>query len=86
MAIMTNLNAYVPLQEFGPEAHFMRLGGLVEVIAQEWKVHPENLADVLGRHPRTGFAADALDHVAREGRLNPGRPASPASIPSSRSW
>ncbi|MGO9566013.1 MAG: HD domain-containing protein, partial [Desulfomonilaceae bacterium] len=42
-AITTNLNAFVSLDEFGPEAHFMRVGGLVEVIAQEWKVHPENL-------------------------------------------
>jgi hypothetical protein len=72
VAIMTNLNAYVSLERFGPEAHFMRVGGLVEVIAQEWKVHPENLAEILGRYPRAGFATDALQHVAKEAKQNPG--------------
>jgi hypothetical protein len=71
-AIMTNLNAFVPLDKFGPEAHFMRVGGLVEVIAQEWKVHPENLAEILERYPREGFVSDALQHVAREAKQNPG--------------
>jgi hypothetical protein len=33
-AITTNLNAFVPPDKFGPEAQFMRVGGLVEVIAQ----------------------------------------------------
>jgi hypothetical protein len=72
VAITTNLNARVPLEEFGVEAHFMRVGGLVEVLAQEWKVHPENIAEILARYPRAGFAADALVHVAREAEHNPG--------------
>lgn len=72
VAITTNLNAFVPLDEFGPEAHFMRVGGLVEVIAQERKVHPDNLTEILARYPRTEFAADALEHVRRETKQNPG--------------
>jgi hypothetical protein len=72
VAITTNLNAFVPLDEFGPEAHFMRVGGLVEVIAQEWKVHPENLAQILRQYPRKGFVEDALSHVEREVKQNPG--------------
>lgn len=71
-AITTNLNAFVPIDEYGLEAHFMRAGGLVEVIAQEWKVSPENLTEILGRYPRDGFAEDALRHVRREVKQNPG--------------
>ena len=72
VAITTNLNAFVPLDKFGPEAHFMSVGGLVEVIAQEWKVHPENLAEILGRYPRDGFADEALQLVQREVKQSPG--------------
>jgi hypothetical protein len=72
VAITTNLNPFVPLDKFGPEAHFMNAGGLVEVIAQEWKVHPENLAEILGRYPRDGFADEALRLVQREVKQNPG--------------
>ena len=50
----------------------MSAGGLVEVIAQEWRVHPANLAEILGQYPRTGFAEDALKHVGREMARNPG--------------
>ncbi len=50
----------------------MRVGGLVEVIAQEWKVHPENLTEILERYTRDGFAADALRLVEREAKQNPG--------------
>ncbi len=71
VAITTNLNAFVPLGKFGPEAHFMRAGGLVEVIAQEWKVHPENLAEILERYPRDGFAAEAIRLVRHEVKHNP---------------
>jgi hypothetical protein len=71
VAITTNLNAFVPEAEYGPEAHFMRVGGGVEVLAQEWKVHPENVAEILGRHPRDGFIDDSLAHVAREAKRNP---------------
>jgi len=72
VAITTNPNAFVPLDEFGPVAHFMRVGGLVEVIAQEWRVAPENLIDIIERYPREGFATDALNHVHREVKQNPG--------------
>ncbi len=72
VAITTNLNAFVPIGEFGLEAHFMRVGGLVEVIAQEWKVHPENLTEILGRYPRDGFTAEALRLVEGEVKQNPG--------------
>ncbi len=71
VAITTNLNARVPIEHYGPEAHFMRAGGLVEVIAQEWRIHPDNLAEILARYPRTGFAEDALALVSRESILNP---------------
>ncbi len=72
MAITSNLNSSVSARESGPEAHYLSVGGLVEVIAQEWKVHPDNLAEVLARHPRDGFAADALSHVATETKRHPG--------------
>jgi hypothetical protein len=71
-AITTNLNPFVPLEEFGLEAHFMNLGGLVEVIAQEWKVHPENLGEILRYYPRDGFTEDAIRLVRREMKQNPG--------------
>ena len=71
-AITSNPNAFVPIETFGLEAHFMNTGGLVEVIAQEWKVAPENLAEILERFPRKGFAGDALQHVQREMKQNPG--------------
>ena len=72
LAITTNLNAFVSLDEFGPEAHFMSVGGLVEVIAQERKVHPENLVELLRRFPRDGFAGEAIRLVRQEVRRNPG--------------
>ena len=71
VAITANLNSFVPSKHFGAEAHFMRVGGLVEVLAQEWKLHPDNLAEILGRYPRAGFAADALQHVQREVKRHP---------------
>jgi hypothetical protein len=72
VAITTNLNPSVPAELHGAEAHFMSEGGQTEVLAQEWRVHPENLAEILARHPRDGFARDALAHVAAERRRNPG--------------
>jgi len=72
LAITTNINSFVSLEEFGPEAHFMSVGGLVEVIAQERKVHPENLADLLRRFPRDGFAPEAIRLIRQEVRRNPG--------------
>lgn len=72
MAITANLNPSVPAGVYGAEAHFMSLGGRIEVLAEEWKVHPENLAEILARHPRGGMAKDALVHVAQERKRNPG--------------
>jgi hypothetical protein len=71
LAITTNINSFVSLEEYGPEAHFMSVGGLVEVIAQERKVHPENLAELLHRYPRDGFAAEAVRLIRQEVRRNP---------------
>ncbi|HVE83414.1 MAG TPA: hypothetical protein VND93_11225 [Myxococcales bacterium] len=90
MAITSNLNLSVPAAEFGPEAHFMSAGGRVEVLAEEWRVHPENLAEILARYPRDGFARDALVHVALERRRHPGcrfaclHPAFPVMLAASR--
>jgi len=72
MAITANLNPVVPAAVHGAEAHFLSLGGRVEVLAEEWKVHPENLAEILSRHPRGGLAKDALAHVDQERRRHPG--------------
>jgi hypothetical protein len=71
-AIVSNLNIRVPLGRFGAEAHYFPVGGMVEVLAQEWKVHPANIAEILGRYPRTGYLPDVLEHVAREAKLDPG--------------
>ncbi len=72
LAIVSNLNVRVPCERFGAEAHYFTVGGMVEVVAQRWKVHPDNLADILGRYPRTNYIPDVLDHVAREAKLDPG--------------
>ena len=72
MAITSNLNPAVPVDVYGAEAHFMSLGGRIEVLAEEWKVHPENLSEILARHPRGGLAKDALVHVAQERKRHPG--------------
>ena len=72
VAITTNLNPFVPLDKFGPEAHFMNVGGLVEVIAQEWKIHPENAREALTHFPRDGFAEETGRCVRREAKQNPG--------------
>jgi hypothetical protein len=72
LAIVSNLNPSVPLATFGPEAHFFSRGGEVEVLAQHWRVHPDNLREILARHPRDGFAADAVPRIQREVRTNPG--------------
>ena len=72
LAITTNLNPFVSLDRYGPVAHFLREGGLVDVLAQEWAVHPENLGELLGRYPRDGFADDTARLVGQEARRNPG--------------
>jgi hypothetical protein len=72
LAITTNLNPYVGLDRYGPVAHYMREGGLVDVLAQEWAVHPANLREILDVHPRSGFADDTVRLVRQEARRNPG--------------
>jgi hypothetical protein len=72
VAITTNLNPFVPLDEFGPEAHFMSVGGLLEVIAREWKIHRENAREILTRFPRDGFAEETVRCVRGEAKRNPG--------------
>ncbi len=71
LTITSNLNPRVPEAVFGAEAHFIALGGRVEVLAQQWCLHPENLAEILARHPRTGYHADAYAHVNEEAHRHP---------------
>jgi hypothetical protein len=72
LAITTNLNPFVSLDRYGPVAHYLQAGGLVDVLAQQWRVHPDNLADILDRYPRDGFAQDTARLVRQEARRNPG--------------
>jgi hypothetical protein len=71
VAILTNPSPSVPLS-VGPEAYFMSCGGRVEVLAQRWKVHPDNLTEILAKAPREGFPQDGAAHLRREARLNRG--------------
>jgi len=50
----------------------MREGGLVDVMAQEWALHPDTPSAVLADHPRDGFADDTARLVHQEARRNPG--------------
>ncbi len=72
LAIMTNLNPFVSAHRYGPVAHWMRAGGLIDVLAQQWALHPDNLDEILTRHPRDGFADDTARLVKHEARRNPG--------------
>ncbi|MEE6179227.1 HD domain-containing protein [Mycobacterium sp. 050134] len=72
LAITTNLNPFVPARRYGPVAHWLRAGGLIDVLAQQWALHPENLEEILDRHPRDGFAEDTARLVRQEARRNPG--------------
>jgi hypothetical protein len=72
LAITTNLNPFVGLDRYGSVAHYMRDGGLVDVLAQQWRVHPDNLAEILGHHPRDGFAEETARVVKQEAQRNPG--------------
>ena len=71
LAITTNPSPSVPLA-LGAEAHFMSTGGRVEVLAQRWKIHHDNLAEILAKAPRDGFPEDGAAHLRREARLNRG--------------
>jgi hypothetical protein len=70
-AIVTNPSPSVPLSA-GAEAHFMSTGGRVEVLGQRWKVHPDNVAEILAKAPREGFPSDGAAHLRREAQLNRG--------------
>lgn len=72
LAITTNLNPFVSVDRYGPVAHYLRKGGLVDVLAQQWSLHPDNLDDILDRYPRDGFAEDTARLVGQEARRNPG--------------
>jgi hypothetical protein len=71
MAITANLNPFVPKKVFGLEAYLFRRGGLVDVLAQGWKVHPRNLDQILKAYPRDGFATETDRRVAAEVERNP---------------
>ena len=71
-AITANLNPFVPARTFGAEAHFFSRGGIIDVLAQGWKVHRDNLRTILAEHPREGFADDTARTIAREVARNPG--------------
>ena len=72
LAITANLNPFVNAEVYGPLAHIFRHGGLVDVLAQEWKLHPDNLAEILRQHPRDGFADDTANRIKREVGCHPG--------------
>lgn len=70
-AITANLNPFVSKDVFGLEASLFRRGGLVDVLAQGWKVHPRNLDQVLAAYPRDGFAVETQRRVKAEVERNP---------------
>ncbi|WP_102417169.1 HD domain-containing protein [Mycobacterium sp. 4858] len=72
LAITTNLNPFVPAHRYGAIAHWLRVGGLVDVLAQQWALHPDNLDEILNRYSRDGFAEDTARLVKEEARRNPG--------------
>jgi HD domain len=72
VAITANLNPFVSATREGLEAAMFSLGGTTEVFAQEWRLHPDNLREVLARHPRDGFAKETAKLVRREGARHPG--------------
>jgi hypothetical protein len=39
---------------------------------RQWALHPENLDEILDRHPRDGFADETARLVRQEARRNPG--------------
>ncbi len=72
LTITTNPSPTVALADFGPEAHFMSVGGGVEVLGQRWRAHPDNIKEILARAPRDGFPSDGAAHIRREAKLNRG--------------
>lgn len=72
LAITTNLNPRVSARRYGSVAHHLRAGGIVDVMAKEWELHPDNLREILAAHPRDGFADDTAALVRAESTRNPG--------------
>jgi hypothetical protein len=70
-SITANLNPRVPQDVFGAEAYWFRRGGIVDVLAQGWKIHPRNLDQILTAYPRDGFSAETGRLVAAEVSRNP---------------
>jgi hypothetical protein len=70
-AITANLNPFVSARTFGDLAHLFRVGGLIDVMAQGWKVHPDNLASILSAHPRGELGSETRALVKAEVARHP---------------
>ncbi len=42
-----------------------------EVLGQDWKIHPEDLAEILELYPRFGFGTEAYSHLKAESAARP---------------
>lgn len=70
-AITANLNPFVSARTHGSLARLFRVGGLIDVMAQGWKVHPDNLAAILSAHPRGGLGHETRALVRAEVARHP---------------
>jgi hypothetical protein len=70
-AITANLNPFVNARVYGSLAHVFRVGGLIDVLAQGWKVHPDNLAEILTEHPRGDLGPETRTLVKAEVARHP---------------
>jgi hypothetical protein len=70
-AITANLNPFVDARTYGSLAHLFRVGGLIDVLAQGRKVHPENLAQILAEHPRGELGHETRTLVKAEAARHP---------------
>jgi len=71
-AITANLNPFVPPRTYGDLAHLFRVGGLIDVLAQGWKVQPDNLAAILAANPRGELGPETRALVRAEVAQHPG--------------
>lgn len=71
MAITSNPQPRVRADTYGVEAHYLNEGGFVEIVGQPWRVHPDNLTEILTRFPREGFADDVVGLVKSEVARHP---------------